>query len=75
MFSPSLLGVTGGEDHVCGSAHCLLVPYWYDKKKLVGIADATQVSTRGGNLKVSLSDGKMSLQGQTAIFIEGDLFV
>ncbi|KIY65073.1 Diaminopimelate epimerase-like protein [Cylindrobasidium torrendii FP15055 ss-10] len=74
MFSPNLLGVTGGEDHVCGSAHCLLVPYWYAKKELSGIVDATQVSARGGNLKVSLQDGRTSLQGQTATFIGGNLF-
>ncbi|KAJ2935393.1 hypothetical protein H1R20_g1701, partial [Candolleomyces eurysporus] len=31
MFSPE---VPGGEDSVCGSAHCLLVPYWYKQKGL-----------------------------------------
>jgi predicted PhzF superfamily epimerase YddE/YHI9 len=52
MFSPG--HVPGGEDHVCGSAHCLMAPYWYKKRDIPRGQEtkAKQVSPRGGDLKV-----------------------
>ncbi|KAF8973498.1 hypothetical protein BDZ97DRAFT_1911985 [Flammula alnicola] len=76
MFAPSMIGGTG-EDPVCGSAHGLLVPYWYSK---LGIAPgqevkSKQVSSRGGNLRVvwKKEEGRIKLQGQTVILATGEL--
>ncbi|EAU83403.1 hypothetical protein CC1G_09097 [Coprinopsis cinerea okayama7 len=57
MFSPH---VPGGEDAVCGSAQCLLAPYWYAKLAQLGcqkVVPGNQVtsysaSPRGGVVKV-----------------------
>lgn len=52
MFAPSI-GV--GEDHVCGSAHCLNAPYWaakaHDVRYTEGkVQHAKAVSIRGGDI-------------------------
>ena len=75
MFSP--LSLVPGEDHVCGSAHSLLVPYWFEKKGISGLTVARQVSARGGELKVEvIDDGQIvSLLGQTNVFSEGQLLL
>ena len=64
-----------GEDSVCGTAHCLLTPYWCEKH---GIAPgqevrAKQVSARGGNIRAIWDDvnGTVKLRGQGAIFATG----
>ena len=64
-----------GEDSVCGTAHCLLTPYWCEK---YGIApgqevNAKQVSTRGGAIRAIWDDvnGTVKLRGQGAIFATG----
>ncbi|KAF5323492.1 hypothetical protein D9611_005521 [Ephemerocybe angulata] len=72
MFSPV---VPGGEDHVCGSAHCLLIPYWYNKhgvesgKQIV----ARQVSERGGVLKVTWDGERKTIRlcGEATIISTG----
>ena len=73
MFSPKML--VEGEDPVCGTAHCLLTPYWCEKH---GIApgqevNAKQVSARGGNIRAIWDDvnGTVKLRGQGAIFATG----
>jgi predicted PhzF superfamily epimerase YddE/YHI9 len=75
MFSPTML--LDGEDPVCGSAHCLLTPYWCEK---YGIApgqevNAKQVSARGGNIRAIWNDvsGTVKLRGQAVIFATGQL--
>lgn len=75
MFAPK--DVPGGEDHVCGSAHCLLIPYWYKKRGISGGTEtkARQVSIRGGELKVDW-DTEMDivrLMGQVTILGKGEL--
>ena len=67
------------EDMVCGAGHCLVGPYWY-RKYGVPAADevkATQVSPRGGDLKlVWLEDaGTMVLRGMSTVIGRGELFV
>ena len=73
MFAPTML--LEGEDPVCGSAHCLLTPYWSEK---YGIApgqeiNAKQLSARGGNIRAIWDDvGRtVTLRGQGAIFAAG----
>ncbi|KAJ7201341.1 hypothetical protein GGX14DRAFT_536246 [Mycena pura] len=79
MFSPSVLPASFPEDAVCGSAHCLLVPYWHKKKGL--IADqpfsAKQVSARGGDLGLFLDQnaGNIGLRGETFVMAEGQLHI
>ena len=56
MFAP-IVGIN--EDHVCGSAHGLLVPYWDKKLQSKGqTMHSHQVSARGGDLWVSLDNEK-----------------
>lgn len=56
MFAPDL-GVY--EDHVCGSAHGLLVPYWNRKLDMKGATmHSHQASARGGDLWVNLDEEK-----------------
>ncbi|KAG6807006.1 hypothetical protein H0H93_002091, partial [Arthromyces matolae] len=33
-FHSRMFIVPGDEDHVCGSAHCLTVPYWYKRLEI-----------------------------------------
>lgn len=60
------------EDHVTGSAHCALGPYWADKlgrDKLVGF----QASERGGTVYVKLENEKVVLGGYAVTVLAGDL--
>lgn len=73
MFSPIML--IEGEDPVCGSAHCLLTPYWCEK---YGIppgqeVSARQLSARGGHIRAVWDDvgGTVKLRGQATIFATG----
>jgi predicted PhzF superfamily epimerase YddE/YHI9 len=62
------------EDPVCGSAHCRLIPLWSDilnKKELL----AYQCSARGGTLKLSLIDDRVSIGGQATTIFVGELRV
>ncbi|KAF8665415.1 hypothetical protein AX16_000434 [Volvariella volvacea WC 439] len=76
MFNPEAL--PGGEDHVCGSAHCLSGPYWYKRKGIdIGsVVKAKQVSARGGELQLILQeDGFLRLGGQLKEIGEGRLWL
>ena len=73
MFAPSV-GIN--EDHVCGSAHGLLVPYWDQKLQSNGqTMHSHQVSARGGDLWVSLDESKglVRLAGHVAKVAEGTI--
>ncbi|TFK77487.1 Diaminopimelate epimerase-like protein [Pluteus cervinus] len=76
MFAPAEL--LGGEDHVCGSAHCVMAPYWY-KEKGIPLGEtiiARQVSQRGGELKITVQeDRKMRVGGQVRLLAKGTLHV
>ncbi|KAG6896374.1 hypothetical protein C0992_008743 [Termitomyces sp. T32_za158] len=60
MFAPGF--IPGDEDHVCGSAHCLMAPYWYRRLGIDPAAEiqAKQVSARGGEV-VMLGKGDIKL--------------
>ena len=77
MFAPGF--VPGDEDQVCGSAHCVIGPYWYKK---LGISRgheiiARQVSPRRGELKLlwEADENVLRLKGVTKIFAKGELEV
>ncbi|MGW8428151.1 PhzF family phenazine biosynthesis protein [Peribacillus simplex] len=60
------------EDHVTGSAHCCLGPYW--KRKLdKSIFIAYQASERGGLLKVEVTEDTVKLSGHAVTIFEGNL--
>ena len=62
------------EDHVTGSAHCSLAPYWsgkLGKASLVG----HQVSTRGGVVHVALKGDRVLLSGDAVTVLKGELTV
>ncbi|TFK27896.1 Diaminopimelate epimerase-like protein [Coprinopsis marcescibilis] len=82
MFSQDL---PGGEDSVCGSAQCILAPYWYEKKGLALGREvvANPVSARGGIVRVSLSgkeaaskDGAdtVEIRGSAAVLAKGECY-
>ena len=57
------------EDHVTGSAHCLLVPYWSQK---LGKADlhALQISKRGGELFCRDRHDRVEIAGRAVKYME-----
>lgn len=76
MFAPSVAEGTG-EDHVCGSAHGLLVPFWSSKLDIAPGEEikAKQVSARGGDLRVvwEKEDETFRLRGQCVTLASGEL--
>lgn len=64
------------EDHVCGSANCLLGPYWAAE---VGRTElkARAASRRGGDVWVRVDNlnKKLRLQGEIAVVSEGKIHV
>ena len=76
-------------DQVCGSAHCLLTPYWATKRAASMPSDASsertklredamnarQASRRGGELLThwDTKAGKITLSGQSVVWGEGNL--
>jgi predicted PhzF superfamily epimerase YddE/YHI9 len=74
MFAP-LAGID--EDPVCGSAHCMLGPYWTMKHGLVGVeVKAKQVSPRGGDLRLiwEAEKGIVRLRGESKLILKGEIF-
>lgn len=60
------------EDPVTGSAQTFLAPYWcarLGKKELTG----SQVSARGGEFKVSVTEERVLISGKAIIFLKGEL--
>jgi PhzF family phenazine biosynthesis protein len=71
FFAPSV-GVN--EDPVTGSAHSQLIPFWSEKlnkKKM----HAKQLSQRGGELWVGLWGDRVSIAGQCAFYMKGEIEV
>ena len=76
MFAPA---VDIQEDHVCGSANCLMAPYWADK---LGIPSGQemyvkQVSARGGDLwvTVDMQREKVKLSGGACLTTKGQVYL
>jgi predicted PhzF superfamily epimerase YddE/YHI9 len=60
------------EDHVTGSAHCCLAPYWAAKLGKTEFL-AHQLSQRGGVLRLRLSGDRVRLLGQAITILRGEL--
>ncbi|MER3445171.1 MAG: oxidoreductase [Meiothermus sp.] len=68
-FAP---GIGIPEDPVTGSAHCALPVYWapkLGKKEFM----AYQASARGGELRVTLADNRVFIQGQAVTVMRAEL--
>ncbi|EJC98597.1 Diaminopimelate epimerase-like protein [Fomitiporia mediterranea MF3/22] len=76
MFAPRS-GVP--EDQVCGSANCLMAPYWANKMNIASKAEmvAKFVSPRGGVLWVTVDqeNRKVYLAGEAKLTIVGQVFL
>lgn len=75
MFAP--VASVEGEDHVCGTAHGVLTPYWSGKLdvKPGDVVKARQVSKRGGDLRLiwDRERGTLKLRGQCSVFAKGEI--
>jgi PhzF family phenazine biosynthesis protein len=62
------------EDHVTGTAHCSLAPYWAER---LGKQEffACQASPRGGELKIHLQQDRVVLQGEAVTIMEGRITI
>jgi PhzF family phenazine biosynthesis protein len=69
FFAPAL-GID--EDHVTGSAHCTLAPYWAERLGKARMA-ALQVSPRGGELECELQGERVLLTGHAATYFDGEV--
>lgn len=71
FFCPNL---GADEDHVCGSAHCALAPYWSQrlgKNEFVSFA----ASRRSGVIHVRLAEKKVLIRGRAVAVMEGSILV
>jgi len=62
------------EDHVTGSLHCMLIPFWaarLGKDTLV----ARQLSPRGGTLCCENCGERVKMAGRARLYLKGELFV
>ena len=64
------------EDSVTGSAHCSLVPYWFER---LGRPDrelhALQISARGGELSCRDRGNRVEITGRAVKYMEGTVFL
>ena len=69
FFAPKL-GID--EDPVTGSAHCLLIPYWYNRLNKKNML-ALQLSPRGGELFCTYHNNRVGIGGYAVTFLEGEI--
>lgn len=62
------------EDPVTGSAHCTLTPFWAERLGKTTM-QARQISTRVGELEVTLNGDRVSIVGACAFYMEGHIGV
>ncbi len=60
------------EDPVTGSAHCAMTPYWAERLGKTDLV-ARQLSARGGQLRCVHNGERVTLYGQCAPYLEGEL--
>ncbi|MFP4112942.1 MAG: PhzF family phenazine biosynthesis protein [Spirochaetota bacterium] len=71
FFAPDL-GIL--EDPVTGSAHCTLVPYWSERLGKT-VLEARQVSARGGELFLEARGERVTIAGEAALYLTGEICV
>jgi len=62
------------EDHVTGSAHCLLTPYCANELSR-GMLNTKQVSPRGGNLLCEMAGDRVKVSGEAFVYLKGEIRV
>lgn len=62
------------EDHVTGSAHTTLIPYWA-KKLSKNTLSAIQVSERQGFLQCKFLGERVEIGGNAKLYLKGDIFL
>ncbi len=62
------------EDAVTGSSHCSLAPYWADRLGKTTF-QALQVSSREGELRISLKDKRVLIAGQAVTIVAGKMMI
>lgn len=60
------------EDHVTGSAHCALAPY-FEKRIKKDVMRSYQASQRGGTVEMSVHDERVHISGQACLVADGSL--
>jgi len=70
-FAPKL---NVNEDPVCGSGHCHIAPYWFDKLGIDSLV-AYQASRRGGVLYCAMDNGRIRMGGKAVLYSKAELFV
>jgi PhzF family phenazine biosynthesis protein len=60
------------EDHVTGSAHCALAPY-FSKRLKKDTLRSFQASARGGSVEMSVRGERVHIAGQACMFADGNL--
>lgn len=60
------------EDHVTGTAHCSLAPYWAERLSKQEFF-AYQASPRGGELKITLTGDRVLLSGEAVTIMDGKI--
>ena len=71
VFHPKL-GI--GEDPVCGSAHCELMPYWSQRLKKNKMK-ALQLSSRMGTLECEIIKDQIMLNGKCKEYLYGEIYL
>ena len=64
----------GDEDPVTGSIHAGLTPYWAEQLGKTQLL-AYQASTRGGVLRLEISDERVLVSGQAVLYLKGEIEV
>ncbi|MFH1297461.1 MAG: PhzF family phenazine biosynthesis protein [Bacteroidota bacterium] len=71
FFAPQV-GVP--EDHVTGSAHTSLTPYW-SKRLNKQVHNAMQLSKRKGHLRLTMKDGRVEISGKAVTYLKGEIYI
>lgn len=61
------------EDPVCGSAHCMLTPFWAQRLSKSELT-ARQLSARGGTLYCQTAGDRVKIAGHAALYLEGEIY-
>jgi len=62
------------EDHVTGSLHCMLIPFWAARLEKDVLA-ARQLSPRGGTLYCENRGARVKIAGRARLYLKGELCV
>jgi predicted PhzF superfamily epimerase YddE/YHI9 len=69
FFAPQV-GVD--EDHATGSTHCQLIPYWSERLRKKQL-HARQLSVRGGEFWCEDRGERVTIAGECAVYISGQI--